>query len=676
MVTARQLLSAGPDCIVRSERAAQIQMTELVGTCFAEETAGVTLCEAGTGTGKSIAYMVPVLLSGMRCVVSTATKALQKQVFEKDVPYLVEKLKRHLPVVPAVALLKGKGNYVCRLRLEEAQQTDQFQRLASYEREPFVAWALESPTGDLSDLPKPFALESMVKVTECVRSGCPHAERCGYVKLKDKAASSPIVIVNHALVAHDIALGGGSILGEYKALVLDEAHKAPRYIRDALSLRIHHKQPEAIERLLGQSDFAMPDIFGHIYGEIFKRLPGKSENLNIQANQLQVYLQDLYDVTSRAVERMKGRGLLTEDEGGGEGNADVARAKAKLRTGAELVNKVRRAAEICLDKHVEVDEEGGVISGGELDYLCYVDAYGRGTVPEIAITPLEIGPIVGPVLTSIKRVFITSATLSANNDFSYIRREFGLNQKEVKHSVILPHTFQYPKLACAYVSGTSPDPSSKDDSYYDLMAAEIHELLVASRGGALVLCASNEDINKLHQTIRNGFMNEINYNMGVQFGPPEPLIEWFKKTPNPVLFGVKTFWEGVDLPGLGCRLIVIPRLPFPNYGDVLLKARKKRVADQLEEAGYDSNRASMQTWADFDLNEAIFDLKQGAGRLVRTETDMGVVAVLDKRAYAQNKGYSGKIRGALPMPVTYDLAKAKAFLGMLANRHEQEVQNG
>lgn len=679
MVTARQLLGPGPDCIVKNDRLAQLLMTDLVGVCFDPETAGITLCEAGTGTGKSLAYMVQAMLCGMRVVVSTAKKALQQQLIEKDVPFLQNALKRHLPVVPEAASLKGKGNYACKLRVEELKLSDQFQKLPVSERAAFLEWLDSSSVGDLSELKKPFMLESGVRVTECVRLSCPFADKCGYVKAKDRASNpkTKIIIVNHALLAVDISLGGGKIFGVYDGVVMDEGHQAPQYLRDAYSLKLHHKQPEAVGRFLGNSDFELPEVFDRVYVEIFKKLSNRSEELDLPKMGLQTYFEDLYQVTDQAQQRMKGRGLLAEEDegGGGEGNYDVAKAKAKLRAGAELVSKIRKAAQIALGLHVERDEEGYVLSGGEVDYVSYTTSAPRGGVSEIIVTPLEIGPLVAPVLQSIKKVFITSATLSANNEFNYIRREFGLNASEVKHSAILPHTFNYKSLACAYVSGTSPDPSNRDDGYYDAQAAEMHQLLMASKGGALVLCTSYDDMNKFHNAIRANHQNEINYNMGTQFGPIEPLIEWFKRTPNPVLFGVKSFWEGVDLPGLMCRLIIIPRLPFPNYGDVLLKARKARVADQLIEAGYEPNRASMQTWADFDLNEAIFDLKQGAGRLIRTETDMGVVAVLDKRAHPNGgKGYSGKVRGALPMPVTYDAEKAKAFLRILAGRYESEAR--
>jgi ATP-dependent DNA helicase DinG len=206
------------------------------------------------------------------------------------------------------------------------------------------------------------------------------------------------------------------------------------------------------------------------------------------------------------------------------------------------------------------------------------------------------------------------------------------------------------------------------------MSAEIHELLTASRGGAFVLCASYDDMNQLADGCRTLLRNKPRgagspYLISTQVGSPEPVLDWFKSTPRAVLFTVKTFWEGVDIPGLGLRLVVIPRLPFPNAGDVVLQARKKLVVDRLMDgAGYEEKRASMSAWDAFDFQEAIMDLKQGAGRLIRSETDMGVVALLDKRAYGNTKGYSGKVRNALPMPNTDDKAKVLQFLGALATR--------
>lgn len=669
---AAEYLSSTSHGIARSVRNAQVSMAGIVESVFRGE-GGIVMLEAPTGTGKSIAYSLPAYLSGLRVVISTAKKTLQKQLIGKDLPHIAEKLGPTLSVIPSSALLKGKGNYGCELRKNELEENEHYQRWAAYERELFLEWFAASLTGDLADVPRPvpYQIEAALRVTECVRSSCPHAENnCGYVWAKDRAMNAKILVVNHALLAADLAMGGGKLFGPYDALVIDEAHQAPKFFRDAYSLRLHHKQPEAMRRLLDGSEYELPEVVDRIFGEIFQRIPQTSQTLPM-SDAVRPYFEDLYEVIGRARQKMEGKGLLDDEPSFESGDFDVARAKSKLKAGATMVDKVKRLAQIALGRHVERDEEGQILSGGEVDYLVFVDTKGRGSVPEVVVTPLEIGPLIAPPLLGLKKVVITSATLSTNNDFSYMSREFGFHPKQLKDAVILPATFNYKAISCAYVSATSPDPSDRGDAYYDQQAAEIHELLTASKGGALVLCTSYDDMNKFHSTIRSNHL-PLSYNMGLQNGPPEPLIEWFLKTPNPVLFGVKTFWEGVDLPGLVCRLIVIPRLPFPNYGDVLLKARKQQVADRLIEAGYEPNRASMQTWADFDLNEAIFDLKQGAGRLIRTETDMGVVAVLDKRAYSNTKGYSHKVRSALPMPTTSDKGKALAFLSGLANMYEEQ----
>jgi len=673
---ASKLLSSTAHGIARSVRPAQVSMAQIVETVFAgtPEASNVVMVEAPTGTGKSLAYGLPAYLSGLRVVISTAKKTLQKQLNEKDFPFLREKLQSTLAVVPAHALLKGKGNYGCQLRVDELNDNEQFERWAAIERATFLEWFAQSETGDLSDVPRPvpYQIEALMRVSECVRKSCPHAEaNCGYTHAKDKAMSAKVLVVNHALLAHDLAMGGGKLLGAYDALVIDEAHQAPKFFRDAYSLRLHHKQPEAMRRLLDGSEYELPEVVDRIYGEIFQRIPQTSQALPMSDN-VAPYFEDLYEVIGRARQKMEGKGLLEEEQTFESGDYDVARAKAKLKAGAAMVDKVKKLAQIALGRHVERDEEGQILSGGDVEYLVYIETKGRGSVPEVVVTPLEIGPLIAPPLLGLKKVVITSATLSTNNSFEYMAREFGFHPRQLKEAVILPATFNYKATSCAYISATSPDPSDRSDSYFDKQAAEIHELLVASKGGALVLCASYDDMNKLHSALRTNHM-PLPYNMGLQNGPPEPLIEWFLKTPNPVLFGVKTFWEGVDLPGLVCRLVIIPRLPFPNFGDVLLKARKQQVADRLIEAGFDPNRASMQTWADFDLNEAIFDLKQGAGRLIRSETDMGVVAVLDKRAYSNTKGYSHKVRTALPMPTTSDKSKALAFLGGLAGMYEQQL---
>lgn len=659
--------------IARSVRPGQVTMARLVEEVLTSEAGGIAFLEAGTGTGKSFAYAVPAILSGKRVVISTAKKALQNQLVEKDLPFLAGKIKP-----TTFALLKGKNNYACMLRFRELVETDAYKHLPQYERHAVEEWMEQSEVNDLSELIPSFTLESHVRVAECVRKSCPHAEHaCGYVAARDKALAAQIVVVNHALLAYDLSVGGGKILGKYDALVIDEAHQAPKYFREAFSLKLHHKHPEAIRRLFDGTEFEPHEILDGIYNAIFTTVPAKSDKLDLTPALAQVF-EDLHGELDRVYGKLAAKGLLDEDDPVDTTGGVAAAARAKLKAGATLIDKARKLAKIVLGKHIVRDEEGEVIAGDETEYLCYVEKRGRGEVPEIVVTPIEVGPLIAPALIGAKRVVVTSATLATANGMDYMAREYGLGPSQISVKTVLPSPFDYKSRSTAYVSGTAPDPSGRGDDYYAAMSGEVHELLVASRGGAFVLCASYDDMNQLadgcRDLLRQGPKGAASpYIIATQAGSPEATLDWFRKTPRGALFAVKTFWEGVDLPGLGLRLVVIPRLPFPNAGDVVLRARKALVVDRLTDQGYEQRRAEVQTWDAFDFQEAIMDLKQGAGRLIRAETDMGVVALLDKRAYGSTKGYSGKVRNALPMPTTYDKPKVLQFLAMLADKVTPEV---
>jgi len=646
--------------VARSVRSSQVAMTNIIEKVFMGEEPSIAFIEAPTGVGKSYAHLIPSILSGKRIVISTGKKALQTQFVEKDLPFLTSKIK-----AVKYAQLKGKNNYCCKLRVMEQQAAGQFNAVNDEDVAMLEDWLARTTTGDLSTLPRPFILEPQIRVAECVRKVCPHLDSCGYVKSKEAAKAAEIVVVNHALLAYDLSVGGGKVLGDYNGLVIDEAHEAPRYFREAFSLRLNHRQPDTIQRVFEGTEFEAHDVLGKIYEAIFKELPAEGGALNV-TSRLRDMFTDLYVELDFVHARLKNKGLLDDDEDGvPTGASDAARQHAKLKSGAIVVDKGHKAVEILLGKHINYDEEGEVL-GRPTEYIAYVERRGR-ELPEIVVTPVEVGPLVAPSLLHIGRVVVTSATLATPAGMAYMAREFGLHHSQIQTQVTLTSPFNFAAKSAAYISNTSPPPTDKSDVYYDKMAAEIHELLAASKGGAFVLCASYVDMTKLYEAVRANH-HPLPYRVAQQSGAPEALLDWFKKTPRAVLFGVKTFWAGVDIQGLGLRLVIIPRLPFPNFGDPVLRARKQRVIDAHMEQGVEESRASMMAWDSFDFQEAMMELKQGVGRLIRSETDMGVVALLDRRAATVGgKAYGAKIRAALPMPVYPDKAKILKFLEKLAS---------
>lgn len=646
--------------IAKVIRPSQIEMAERVENIFANK--GVAFIEAGTGTGKSFAYLIPAILSGQRIVISTAKKTLQTQIFQKDLPFLTSKVKFENTVSP-YSLLKGKSNYACKLRFAEFMESEARYQFQEHQINAFSSWLEDSNFADFALYGEPVEFESMVRVTECVKTHCPYLDSCKYRENKKQAGKAKILVVNHALLACDLARGVGQVLGPYDALVIDEAHQAPKYFREAFSHRLQTRQPDILAKMLDGSGIEITSTLRAVYAEIFKNLPSEGEfTLDTKSERLFTALKDEYEKLKR---RFQEAGLLAEDNDGiiyedreeKAENADPgsARKRSKYVSASSLVNNLIKMTSIILG-----EEQTGITT----DYISYVES--RKEDPDLITTPIEVGELVAPALVHIGKVVVTSATLATSDNFNYASRQFGIGSSIIKEKAILPSTFDYKNKSALYLSSTAPDPSLPKSEYIPKMAAEIDELLVASRGGAFVLCASNEDMNGFYEFL--SMRDRSEYTMLRQTGNVDQMLSWFKDTPNSVLIGVKTLWEGIDVPGLGLRLVIIPRIPFPNRNDVVLGKQKQIHVDNLIEQGMNDRAADIQAWSDLDLQEAIMDLKQGAGRLIRAETDKGIVACLDKRMSGNTKKYSGKLRTSLPQPPTYDKPLVLKYLTILAKQ--------
>jgi ATP-dependent DNA helicase DinG len=661
-MTAREWLEDPSKGIARMTRPQQLRLTDIAEDIFLSEKGGIAFVEAPTGCGKSFAYLTPALLSGKRVIVSTAKKTLQHQLRDKDLPFLTGKLFAEGPK-PPYALLKGKANYVCKLRAEEflAHQAHTHTKATV---DAFAAWIRgqpgTDPVADLSVMGN-LGFEYAVRVQECIQAKCPHRSNCGYRDVRVAAGFAKVLVVNHALLAYDLQMGGGKILGA--ALVLDEAHQFPGYAEKAFSLQISGRQADTLERLLDGSPVVSPDSLKWSYDAVFKALPTQSATvaldprLTAALNSLQDDLQSLKGQLSRFV-KIDGdsEGVTTADDSNYTSEDEAtARAHGKLTVAATIVTRAMSAISILFGE-----------SKVTADYLPFVERRGRDV--ELILTPIDVGAMIAPALLGVGRVVATSATLATSNHFQLSCRKFGLNPNQLKYQEILGSPFPYEKLSALYVNPT-PDPAGLDKhGTLALRAAESHELLQASRGGGFVLCASNEDMNGIFDLLMARPGRHYEMARQVQTVNVEALLEWFKSNPTHVLLGVKTLWEGVDVQGLGLRVVIIPRIPFPNRGDIMLQARKDRYIRRKVENGTAMRSAEIQSFTDFDLQEALMDLKQGGGRLIRSETDMGVVALLDPRAAGGAKQYSGTVRAAFPHPQTYDKAGILGFLKVLADR--------
>jgi ATP-dependent DNA helicase DinG len=609
-------------------RRQQLHMAECIARAL--EARGLLVIEAGTGTGKTFAYLVPALLCGARVLISTGTRTLQDQLYSKDLPLLAAALGR-----PArVALLKGRANYLCNYRLERARTPrareglrDRDMGLARIER-----WARTTRSGDLAEVSglsdsDPLWFEVTSTRDNCLGQRCEEFVRCHVAAARRHAQEADIVVVNHHLLLADLALkedGFGDILGSADAIILDEAHQLPdlatRFFgADVGSRRIEHLL-EALRLELVSSEAA-----------VHSRLSAAE--------------QALKDLTSRMPKRL-GRSAWEEcDMQLAPAALELARALATLRDGLEAAQGesgpaplATRAAELAgqIERIAALDELEGVRS---------VEVSPRGFA--LHLLPFDIAERFRALLEARSCGWIfTSATLSLGEDFSPFTGRLGLADAE---TVKIESPFDYERQSLLYLPTGLPEPASP--GYLRAMLKASLALIEAAGGGAFLLFTSHRALAEGADVLRELWGASPPYGLYVQGeAPRERLLEDFRSDGDGVLLGTASFWEGVDVKGAALRLVIIEKLPFASPDEPLVKARIDHIASQGGNA-----------FRDFQLPEAALALKQGVGRLIRSESDYGAVVICDRRIV--DRAYGAALRAALPpMHCTREEAVALEFL--------------
>lgn len=615
-------------------RRGQLEMAEAVETAFREKRHLVV--EAGTGTGKTLAYLIPAIRSGQRVVISTATKSLQEQLFEKDIPFL----RKHFAPNLKVAVMKGRNNFLCRDKLYAVDRQGQailkgFDELDWFKQ--IQQWENLTETGDraeLNFLPDSSELWQRLDARRdtCTGQKCPEFGRCFLTMMRQRAHEADIVIVNHHLFFADLALKQddfGSILPEYHTVIFDEAHEIEDTASDYFGRKISNYRFEELardcEHALRLKGLAAPPLLkrttqlkekARTFFDAFPPKEGRfpfpaAERINF-SGQHGAEFDALVDATKRF-------------------ESELAALPGKSE---ELIALARRAAELRGELQFLLDTR-------EPNYVYWFERRGKGVF--LAATPIDLSNILREQLFSqFESIVLTSATLAVASTFDFLKARLGLDAPQEK---ILPHEYDFQKQAMLYIPKHMPDV--RDARFSESAAELITELLEISEGRAFCLFTSYFQMKEVYERV----CRLVDFPLLVQgTGPRTALLDKFRATPHAVLFATATFWQGVDVPGEQLSCVIVDKLPFAVPSDPVVAARVK----SLQEEGRDAFR-------EYQVPEAVLALKQGFGRLIRSKTDRGILAILDNRI--QRMGYGRTFLESLPnYAIAHDLAALKQFM--------------
>ena len=625
-------------------RAQQLAMAEAIARAIEER--GQLLAEAGTGTGKTFAYLVPALLSGGKVIISTGTKTLQDQLFQRDLPLVRNALR--LPVT--MALLKGRANYVCHHHLRQASVDGTFASRADVRYlKRIEAFARRSTTGDkaeLADVPDTAAVWTQVTSTRdnCLGSECPDYGECFVMNARKEALAADVVVVNHHLFFADVMLrdeGLTELLPACNTVILDEAHQLP----DTATLFFGE------ELTAGQLGELARDaeIEGLRAARDYAPLPDAARNL---AQALRRFRLDAGDAPGKwpQLEAMRRSGFA-------EALDALAAALAALAT--ELARQAERSDELahCAQRATDAIARlarwrEGSPRDGDAEWIRWLEVTPGGW--QLHASPLSIAEIFSRQVADTARSWIlTSATLAVGGDFTLYQGELGLADAATG---CWDSPFDYQNQALLYLPPGLPEPNSFEHT--DAVVAAALPVLKASGGRAFLLFTTLRALARAREAIAAAFMREgLDYPLLVQGeGSRSELLARFRTLGNAVLLGSQSFWEGVDVQGEALSLVIIDKLPFAPPDDPLLAARLEYIA-----------RRGGNPFLDYQLPQAAISLKQGAGRLIRSETDRGVLMICDRRL--ADKPYGRRIWQALPpMRRTRELDEVLDFFADTPNR--------
>jgi ATP-dependent DNA helicase DinG len=687
--TARAL---GPQGVVAKalgtfeDRPSQRDMAAYVADTFNE--GGVSLLEAGTGVGKSFAYLVPAIgwarANRERTVVSTNTINLQEQLVGKDLPLLGKAFAAD-GEPPTYALLKGWRNYVCLARLELActAQASLLEPERQGELDALAAWTSRTTDGSLADLTDEPSEEVWDEVSAepdlCTRLDCPHFDRCFLFAARRRAAEADIVVVNHHLLASDLAVRraqdnwqDAAVLPPYRRLIIDEAHHLEDTAAEHLGAQVSARGVvRLLSRLERNGRGLIPALLGELGMEEGMLSAASADLLRVgllpELAQAKAAADDLFTLLA---EHLSGSGAMVLrlsdafasdplwDRGLERALDDLVASLGRLRDGVETVAERLEAAQESDRRSQRVQELRGVVrrlqavQDGALltlrpragtPLVRWIErrpgrAPGRLPFPiALASVPLDLAAVLRETLFDrVESIVLTSATLAVGADFAFLRDRLGLDSSfpRLKYEAVLPSPFDYAAQCLFAVPSDTPDPRTDEAGHDAALARAIVELAHAADGGMFALFTSHAALKRIAQRVRNALAHR--WPLLVQGeGQRDQLLRRFRDAGSAILLGTDSFWEGVDVPGPALRVLLLAKLPFKAPNEPLTAARLERLTEQ-----------GLDGFMHYLVPRAALKLKQGFGRLIRSRSDVGVVVLMDQRI--ESRRYGAVLRASLP----------------------------
>ncbi|MEO7539867.1 MAG: ATP-dependent DNA helicase [Pyrinomonadaceae bacterium] len=623
-------------------REGQISMAEAIAKAFVDKKH--LIVEAGTGTGKTLAYLIPAINESLRTkkriIISTGTKNLQEQLMEKDIPFL----QQILPKKFSAAYMKGRSNYACLNRLHKSDDQPILDGIGDIDHFREVReWVRDTKTGDraeLTYLPENLSFWSRInaKSETCIGQKCPDFEPCFITRMRVGAENADIVIVNHHLFFADLNVRGnqfGKVLPDYGAVIFDEAHLIEDIAADYFGFQVSNFRIDELVRDAGE----LPISDAVAAAGIMKsgaRILGLSEQFWSRFHQARGS-EGRFPLLA---DEFAYRGVDGEDRPTplGEAYRALEDALSRLETEVDLYSdKLPEAESVVRRTRQTKFDLSFIVKQADRNFVYWLERRGRGVF--LQASPVDVSSLLQEKLfDKVQTCVLTSATLSTNGSFNFIRNRLGLTPGGTD-SLVAPSSFDYERQSILYLPRSMPDPRSPEFS--QMAATEIIKLLQVTRGHAFVLCTSNQSMAALYELVSS----RIGYTCLLQGTMSKTgLLDRFRETPNAVLFATSSFWQGVDVRGEQLSCVIIDKLPFAVPSDPIVAARSKFIDDN-----------GGKSFFEYSVPQAVISLKQGMGRLIRSSTDRGVIAILDPRL--KTKSYGRDFLNSLPrMRITSDLS--------------------